>query len=82
MDHLHIYKFMVGISVLFLPFFLFSMYRCFYFKVAPEFENLSDEIYYLKPHMPIRLYCYSRGKPTPTITWYKNGKKLNLNSSL
>jgi hypothetical protein len=62
--------------------FLIIFESFFFFSVAPEFENLSEEIYYLKPNQPIRLYCYARGKPTPVITWYKNGRKLSLNSSL
>ncbi len=32
--------------------------------------------------MPIRLYCYTKGKPTPTITWYRNGVQLEANASV
>lgn len=50
--------------------------------VAPEFEYPNEEIVYFKPNVPIRLYCYARGKPAPTISWYKNGEKLSANSSV
>lgn len=50
--------------------------------VPPEFEYPNEEIVYFKPNIPIRLYCYARGKPQPTITWYKNGVKLDANTSV
>ena len=50
--------------------------------VAPEFEYPNEEIVYYKPNIPIRLYCYAKGKPTPSITWYKNGVRLDANTSV
>lgn len=50
--------------------------------MAPEFEYPNEEIVYFKPNMPIRLYCYAKGKPIPSITWYKNGIKLDANTSV
>jgi hypothetical protein len=50
--------------------------------VAPEFEYPNEELVYFKPNMPTRLYCYAKGKPTPRITWYKNGEKLDANTSV
>lgn len=40
--------------------------------VAPEFEYPNEDLVYFKPNVPIRLYCYARGKPMPRISWYKN----------
>ena len=50
--------------------------------VAPEFEYPNEEIVYYKPNIPIRLYCYAKGKPTPSITWSKNGVRLDANTSV
>jgi hypothetical protein len=50
--------------------------------VAPEFEYPNEELVYYKPNVPIRLYCYAKGKPTPSITWYKNGVRLEANTSV
>ena len=50
--------------------------------VAPEFEFPNEEIVYFNPGVPIRLYCYAKGKPTPAITWYKNGHRLQANTSV
>ena len=50
--------------------------------VAPEFEFPNEEIVYFKPNVPMRLYCYAKGKPTPTITWYRNGLRLEANTSV
>ena len=50
--------------------------------VAPEFEYPNEEIVYFNPNVPIRLYCYAKGKPTPTISWYKNEQKLSANTSV
>jgi hypothetical protein len=54
----------------------------FTIKVAPEFEYPNEEIVYFKPNVPIRLYCYAKGKPTPAISWYRNGKKIDANASV
>ncbi len=50
--------------------------------VAPEFEYPNEEIVYFNPSVPVRLYCYAKGKPAPTITWYKNADKLSANTSV
>jgi hypothetical protein len=50
--------------------------------VAPEFEYPNEEIVYFKPNVPIRLYCYAKGKPTPAITWYRNSVQIEANTSV
>lgn len=51
-------------------------------QIAPEFEYPNEDIVYFKTNVPIRLYCYAKGKPIPSITWYKNGKYLEKNTSV
>lgn len=50
--------------------------------VAPEFEYPNEEVVYFNPSVPVRLYCYAKGKPSPAITWFKNGEKLSANTSV
>jgi predicted cupin superfamily sugar epimerase len=57
------------------------LFYLFIFKAQPEFEKLSDEIYYYRAGTPLRLYCYATGKPSPSIIWYRNGLKLDINGS-
>ncbi len=50
--------------------------------VAPEFEYPNEEVVYFEAGVPVRLYCYARGKPTPTISWFRNGQRLAANTSV
>jgi len=50
--------------------------------VTPEFEYPNEEVVYFDASAPVRLYCYAKGKPTPVISWFKNGQRLIANTSV
>ena len=45
-------------------------------SAPPVLGNHSPELIVRKQDESVDMFCEGRGTPTPTLTWYKDGKEL------
>lgn len=52
-----------------------------YNKVPPSITEKPEEFTYIQKEQKLELPCMASGSPQPKYTWYKNGVKMDLNST-
>ncbi|XP_029636041.1 neuroglian isoform X2 [Octopus sinensis] len=50
-------------------------------NLPPSITEQPNKIGFIHSKQPLELPCMATGKPAPEYTWYKNGKKIDLNST-
>ncbi|XP_052824013.1 neuroglian [Octopus bimaculoides] len=50
-------------------------------NLPPSITKQPNKIGFIHSKQSLELPCMATGKPTPEYTWYKNGKKIDLNST-
>ncbi|CAE1331778.1 NRCAM [Acanthosepion pharaonis] len=51
------------------------------YKVPPSITEQPEEFTYIQKEQKLELPCMASGNPQPKYTWYKNGVKMDLNST-